>query len=73
MIITDDMMLTEQVRNHHYTRKYSNYNINKFQERISYESWDDAFMNVNVNCIFNAFLNTYLRILYSCFIKRKVI
>jgi hypothetical protein len=31
MIITDNMMLTQQVHNHHYMRKYSNYNINKFQ------------------------------------------
>jgi hypothetical protein len=72
MIIIDNMMLVEQVYNHHYMRKYSNYNINKFLEMISYESWDDVFMNDNVNCTFSAFLNTYLRIFYSCFTKRKI-
>jgi hypothetical protein len=74
MIIIENMMLTEQVHNHHYMRKYSNYNINKFQEMISYESWDDVFKNdnANLNCTFNAFLNTYLRIFYSCFTKRII-
>jgi hypothetical protein len=38
MIIIDNMMLTEQVHNHHYMRKYTNYNINKFQNMKSYES-----------------------------------
>jgi hypothetical protein len=52
-------------------RKYTNYNINKFQNMKSYESWDDVFMNDNVNCTFNAVLKTYLRIFYSCFTKKK--
>jgi hypothetical protein len=38
---------------------------------LSYELWDDVFTNDNVNNIFNAFLNTYLKIFYQCFIKKN--
>jgi hypothetical protein len=37
---------------------------------LSYELWDDVFTNDNVNNISNAFLNTYLKIFYSCFTKK---
>jgi hypothetical protein len=37
---------------------------------LSYELWDDVFINDNANNIFNAFLNTYLKNVYSCFIKK---
>jgi hypothetical protein len=46
--------------------------ISKFQELISYEWWDDVFVSDDVNNIFNAFLNTYLNIFHSCFIKKKI-
>jgi hypothetical protein len=71
VIIIDNITPIDQVCNSHYMINYSNYNINKFQEMMIYESWDDVFMNDNVNNIFNAFLNTYLRIFYSCFTKIK--
>jgi hypothetical protein len=71
MIVVDGIMSPGQVCNFQYIRNYSNYNINKFQEMLSYELWDDVFINDNVN-IFNSFLNTYLRIFYSCFTRRKI-
>jgi hypothetical protein len=72
MIVVDSIMPPGQVCNFQYIRIYSNYNINKFQEMLSYELWD-VFTNDNVNNIFNTFLNTYLKIFYSCFTKRKII
>ena len=40
---------------------------------LSQECWETVFLNDNVNTTFNNFLNTYLRIFYSCFpIKRRV-
>jgi hypothetical protein len=55
-----------------YVRNYSNYNISKVQEPLSYERWDDVFVSDDANTTFNAFLNTYLKIFQSCFIKKKV-
>lgn len=73
MIIIGNIMSSGQVCNPQYMRNYSNYNITQFQEMLSYELWDDIFTNDNVNNIFNAFLNTYLRIFYSCFTKKKLL
>ena len=70
MIIIDNIILSKQVSNPQYIRNYSNYNITKFQEMLSFELWDDVFTNDNVNNTFNVFLNTYLRIFYSCFTKK---
>jgi hypothetical protein len=71
MITMDSIMQFGQACNPHYVRNYSNFNINKFQEMLSYELWDDVFTNDNVNNIFNEFLNTYLKFFYSCFTKKN--
>jgi hypothetical protein len=71
MITMDSIIPTGQACNSQYIRNYSNFNINKFHEMLSYELWDDVFINDNVNNILNAFLNTYLNDFYSCFIKKK--
>ena len=56
-----------------FTRKVNNYSVNKFKYLLSYENWNDVFLdtNVNVNVIFNNFLNTFLRIFYACFPVHK--
>jgi hypothetical protein len=71
MMIIDSIMSSGQVCNLQYIRNYSSNNVIKFQEMLSYELWDDVFTNDNVNNIFNAFLNTYLKIFYSCFTKKN--
>jgi hypothetical protein len=40
--------------------------------KLSYETWDNVFVDKDVDTIFNSFLNTYLRIFYSSFPIRKV-
>jgi hypothetical protein len=70
VIIIDNITSVDQVLNSHYMRNYSNYNINKFQEMMSYESWDDVFTNDNVNNICNAFLNTCLRTFIHALLKK---
>jgi hypothetical protein len=44
----------------------------KFQNSLSYESWDQVFDGDDVNKIFNSFLNTYLRIFYASFPFKKI-
>jgi hypothetical protein len=64
-------MLPRRVCSPQYFRNYSNYNTSKFQDLLSYERWDDVFISDDANTTFNVFLNTYLKIFYSCFIKKK--
>jgi hypothetical protein len=73
IMIIDSIKSYGQVCNLQYIRHYSHYYIIKFQEMLNYELWDDVFTNnnVRVNNIFNAFLNIYLKLFYSCFTKKS--
>ena len=48
-------------------RKVDQHTISDFIDKLSKESWDSTFNNTDVNHMFNSFLNTFLRIFYSCF------
>ena len=55
-----------------YTRNINNKNnIAEFQLLLSWERWENIFGNNDVNTIFNNFLNTYLRIYDSSFLKKE--
>jgi hypothetical protein len=47
-------------------------NIENFNFKLSYETWDDVFTDGDVDNIFNSFLNTYLRAFNSSFPLRKI-
>ena len=53
-------------------RKVDQHTISDFIYKLSNESWDSIFNNTDVNLMFNFFLNTYLRIFYSCFPLMKI-
>jgi hypothetical protein len=53
-------------------RKINKYSIAGFLTNLSYDSWDNIFIDDDVDTIFNHFLNTSLRIFYSSFSLRKV-
>jgi hypothetical protein len=55
-----------------FTRKINNHLISKFTYLLSYENWEDVFLESNVNTTFNNFLNTFLRIFYSSFPVNKL-
>lgn len=58
----------------HETRTIRNFNkesIHDFKNKLSYEIWDNIIGGKNVDTIFNNFHNTFLRIFYSSFHKRK--
>ena len=60
----------------HETRTIRNFNkesIHDFKNKLSYEIWDNIIGGKNVDTIFNNFHNTFLRIFYSSFHKRKVL
>jgi len=54
-----------------FSRKINNNSISIFLYLLSYENWEDVFLEKNVNIIFNNFLNTFLRIFYSSFPLNK--
>jgi hypothetical protein len=65
-----------QLQNQHiHIRNINKYSIEKFKIRLSYESWDSIFDkngNVDVDSLFNSFLNNYLRIFYISFPPQKI-
>jgi len=48
-------------------RKVDNNTIRNFVYLLSYENWENVFIEENVNIIYNNFVNNYLRILYASF------
>ena len=55
----------------YFGQKIDKCSITDFNPKLSYESWDDIFMDNDVNTIFNNFLNTYFRIFQSSFPHKK--
>jgi hypothetical protein len=53
-------------------RKFDKNSINDFLNKLSYETWDITFLSEDVNTMFNAFLDTYLKIFYSSFPIQKI-
>ena len=53
-------------------RKFNKLSISQFAVNLSYENWDNVFIEEYVNTVFNNFLNTYLRIFSSSFPLQKV-
>jgi hypothetical protein len=48
-------------------RKVDNNTIRNFVYLLSYENWENVFLEENVNIIYNNFVNTYLRIFCASF------
>jgi hypothetical protein len=65
-----------QTINHRSYSIRNKYSMEEFKIRLSYESWDSIFSNndnMDVDSLFNIFLNNYLRIVYTSFPLRKII
>jgi hypothetical protein len=67
----------QTVKHHSYSiRNINKYSREEFKIRLSYESWDSIFSNndnMDVDSLFNIFLNSYLRTVYTSFPFRKII
>lgn len=57
-------MVQNQIHTH---RRINESSILDFKINLSYELWDDIFIDSDVDTIFKNFLNTYLRLFNSCF------
>jgi hypothetical protein len=60
-------------KHHVFIRKMDNNTIPNFIILLSYENWNEVFLDEDVNLIFNNFMNIYLRIYNASFpiIKRN--
>jgi hypothetical protein len=67
----------QRVNLHSYSiRDINKYSMEEFKKRLSYESWDSIFGNndnMDIDSLFNIFLNNYLRIVYTSFPIQKII
>ena len=55
-----------------FIRNINKHGIFDFKNKLSLETWDNIF-EIDVNSIYNSFLNMYLRVFYSSFPLRKLI
>jgi len=53
-------------------RKLNKFSVSQFAVNLSYENWNNIFIEEDVNTVFNNFLNTYLRIFNSSFPLQKI-
>ena len=70
--------LNSQVQDYYMytTRDINEYSINEFRTNLSYETWECIFdfkNNLDVDTLFNSFLNNYLKIFYNHFTQRTFI
>ena len=64
--------MNTQINDNRSTRNFSKSNIQDFQSKLSYETWDTIFGEYDVDKIFNNFHDNFLRIFYSSFPKIKI-
>jgi hypothetical protein len=69
--VIENTALTKQKNNITTMRNINDQSILEFQLLLSHEGWEDIFMEDDANISFNNFLNVYLRIFHSCFIKKR--
>jgi hypothetical protein len=58
---------------HYSKRQLNRINIENFNLKLSYETWDDVFTDGGIDNIFNNFLNTYLRVFTVAFLSRNFV
>jgi hypothetical protein len=61
LIIIKNCTVVKETQRSVNIREINKDTISEFQFLLSWEQWEDVFVNVDVNGMFNNFLNTYLR------------
>ena len=70
-LILHDILKYKLNANALFNRKFDKLSIADFNNKLSYELWDNVFSENDVNTSFNNFLNTYLKLFNSCFPLKK--
>jgi hypothetical protein len=66
----ENTAVTKQRNNITIVRDKNDQSKLEFQLLLSYENWEDIFMEDDANISFNKFLNIYLSLCHSYFIKK---
>jgi hypothetical protein len=72
IIAIENTIVTKSSNNISIERDINDQSILEFKLLLSYENWEDIFMEDDANISFNKFLNIYLRIYQSCFNKKGI-
>ena len=74
IIIINNITVDEHINKTRSIKKFNKFSVSQFAVNLSYENWDNGFVEVDVNSVFNNFLNTYSRIFTpaSCYRKYTV-
>ena len=72
LIILNTINLKPPSRQFKEIRLFDENSLNDFLNKLSYEIWDKTFSSEDINTMFNAFLDTYLKIFYSSFPLKKI-
>ena len=75
LLIINDLNLQPHSHCTHTIRSLNSYSVEEFKTKLSYESWESVFNyneNINVDTLFNSFLNDYLRLFYASFPPCKI-
>ncbi|GFG34228.1 hypothetical protein Cfor_09168 [Coptotermes formosanus] len=67
----DKIITQTECTSTHNVRNINPSSTTDFKLNLSYESWDNIFLDEDVNVTFNNFLNTYLRIFNASFPTKK--
>jgi hypothetical protein len=70
-ILVIENIFAKQSSNATTKRDINDQSIMEVTSLLSYENLEEIFMKDDANLSFNKFLNIYLRIFYSCFIKKQ--
>jgi hypothetical protein len=73
ILVIENIVLTKQRNNIATKGDINDQSMLEFQLLLSHKNWKEIFMEVDANISFNKFLNIYLRIFHSCFIKKRKI
>jgi exonuclease III len=71
ILVIDNIVLPKHRNNIITKRDINDQSILEFISLLSHENWEEIFREDDVNISFNKFLNIYLRIFHSCFIKKR--
>jgi len=71
VLVIENIALPKQRNNIITKRDINDQSILEFQLLLSHENWEEIVMEDDANISFTKFLNIYLRIFYSCFIKKR--
>ena len=72
IIKLENISMQKQSHDTRTIRNFSKCSIHDLKTKLSYEIWDNIFGGNDVDNIFNNFHNTFLRIFYASFSKKKV-